>query len=82
VKLLLDTSILIDVLRGQEGRRELLREFVRLGHGLATTSLNIAEVYAGMRPHEEAATEAFLGTLEAHELTASAGRRAGRLVSE
>ena len=82
LRLLLDTSVLIDALRGRKDRRALLKEFVQAGHILATTSLNVAEVYAGMRANEEAATESFLNALECFELTASAGRLAGRLVSE
>ena len=82
VRLLLDTSVLIDVLRGRNARKELLVELVRAGHTLSTTSLNIAEVYAGMRPHEESATEALLDELECHELTGRAGRLAGKFISE
>jgi predicted nucleic acid-binding protein len=77
--LLLDTSVLIDVLRHRHGRRELLTDLVRTGHDLATTALNVAEVFAGMRPQEEAQTEAFLSALECYELTRTAGRRAGSL---
>ncbi|PYU83387.1 MAG: VapC toxin family PIN domain ribonuclease [Acidobacteria bacterium] len=82
VKLLLDTSVLIDVLRRRNGRRELLAELVRAGHTLSTTALNIAEVYAGMRPGETAPTEAFLGELECHDLTGSGARLAGKLKNE
>ena len=60
MRLLLDTSVLIDVLRRRHGRRELLAELARNGHNLATTALNVAEVYAGMRPEEEAQTEALV----------------------
>jgi predicted nucleic acid-binding protein len=81
VKLLLDTSVLIDVLRRRNQRRELLAELVRVGHTLSTTTLNIAELYSGMRPEEEAATEAFLGGLELYELTGPAARQAGKLKS-
>jgi len=48
MQLLLDTSVLIDALRLRHGRRELLAELVQAGHTLATTALNVAEVYAGM----------------------------------
>jgi hypothetical protein len=44
--------------------------------------VNIAEVYAGMRPQEESATEAFLIALEWHELTRSAARLAGKFVCD
>lgn len=80
--LLLDTSVLIDALRLRHGRRELLAGLTRTGHTLATTALNLAEVYAGMRPEEEGQTEAFLGALECYEITATAGRLAGTLKSK
>jgi predicted nucleic acid-binding protein len=79
MRLLLDTSVLIDVLRLRHGRRELLAELARGGHTLATTALNIAELYAGLRPEEEARTASFLDALECYELTAEAGRLAGTL---
>lgn len=82
MRLLLDTSVLIDALRYRHARRELLADLARAGHTLATSALNVAEVYAGMRPSEETETEAFLGALECHELTRSAGRLAGRLKSQ
>src|SRR5277367_1672880 len=79
MRFLLDTSVLIDVLRLRHGRRETLAELVRAGHTLATTALNIAEVYAGMRPNEAQRTEALLGMLDCFDLTASSGRKAGAL---
>lgn len=82
MRLLLDTSVLIDVLRRRHGRRELLAELVRAGHTLATTALNVAEVHAGVRPGEEAATDAFLDALDCYELTRAAGRLAGRLKND
>jgi hypothetical protein len=50
MKVLLDTSVLIDVLRYRNQRHEWLAELVRGGHVVSTTTLNIAEIYAGMRP--------------------------------
>jgi predicted nucleic acid-binding protein len=79
MQLLLDTSVLIDVLRLRHRRRELLADLVQAGHTLATTALNVAEVYAGMRPEEMQRTEALLGALDCHDLTGSSGRRAGAL---
>ena len=77
--LLLDTSVLIDVLRHRRQRHELLARFVREGHVLATTALNIAELYAGMRPEEAERTEDFLRALDCYELTVTAARLAGTL---
>jgi len=79
MKLLLDTSILIDVLRLRNRRNEWLAELVRAGHTLSTTTLNIAEIYASMRPAEGARTEALLSGLELYELTGSSARLAGGL---
>ena len=82
MRLLLDTSVLIDVLRSRRGRRELLAQLARGGHGLATTALNVAEVFAGMRPEERTQTDAFLDALECYALTRSAAQLAGTLKSQ
>ena len=82
MRLLLDTSVLIDALRRRHQRRELLADLARAGHTLTTSALNVAEVYAGMRSSEEKETEAFLGVLECCELTRSAGCLAGKLKSQ
>ena len=79
MRLLLDTSILIDVLRFRNQRREFLAELVRGGHTLSTSTLNVAEVYAGMRPAEEARTEALLINLDLYELNGVSARLAGKL---
>ena len=46
---------------------------------MACCPVNIAEVYAGMRPKEEAATEALLRTLEYYHITWPVARLAGLL---
>lgn len=79
MRLLLDTSVIIDVLRLKNRRREFLAELVRAGHTLSTTTLNVAEVYAGMRPNEESATEALLAGLDSWDLDGKSARRAGKL---
>jgi len=82
MQMLLDTSVLIDALRLRRGRRQWLAELVRGGHTIATSALNIAEVYAGMRPQEEARTKAFLNALPCYEITASVAEIAGKLKKE
>ena len=79
MQLLLDTTVLIDALRLRRGRRQWLAGLVLAGHTLGTSSLNLAEVYAGMRPQEEAQTKAFLSALQCHEITASVAEAAGKL---
>jgi predicted nucleic acid-binding protein len=82
MRLLLDTSVLIDALRQRHHRRELLADLVQAGHKLATTALNVAEIYAGMRPEEAQRTEALLSVLDCYDLTGTSGRRAGALKQE
>lgn len=79
MRLLLDTSVLIDVLRGRTKRRDMLLNFVRAGHTLETTALNVAEVYAGMRSEEKTRTDLFLDALECHDLTRTSAKQAGNL---
>ena len=79
MKLFLDTTVLIDVLRNRKGRRQLLADLVRAGHTFSTSVLNVAEVYAGMRAGEEARTEAFLEGLEEFDIGGQASRAAGKL---
>lgn len=78
---LLDTTVLIDVLRARRNRRVLLAELVEGGHTLATGAINIGEVYAGVRPEEKAKTEVFLSNLDCYPVTAPIARRAGLLKS-
>lgn len=78
---LLDTTVLIDVLRARLNRRHILAELVEAGHILATSALNIAEVHAGMRPSEEEKTTQFLSGLDCYPITAAIARWAGALKS-
>jgi predicted nucleic acid-binding protein len=78
--LLLDTTVLLDVLRARQNRRSLLADVVAAGHLLATSALNIGEVYAGMRRGEDR-TEAFLSSLVCYPITGAIARRAGSLKS-
>ena len=80
--LLLDTTVLIDTLRLRNGRRELLAHLVHSGRALATTSINLGEVYAAMRPGEEAKSEEFLGSLDCYDITATIARRGGTLKND
>jgi len=76
---LLDTSVIIDALNNKRNRRDLLLNLLRQGHLLACCPINVAEVYAGLRPKEEPATEEFLRTLEYYHITWPVARMAGLL---
>lgn len=75
----LDTSVIIDALNNKRGRQDLLLDLLRQGHLLACCAVNVAEVYAGLRPKEEKATEEFLRSLEYYHITWPVARLAGLL---
>jgi predicted nucleic acid-binding protein len=76
---LLDTTVLIDALRGKVGCLVLLEELTVSGHTIATSAINIGEVYAGMRASEENKTDRFLDSLACYPLTREIAHRAGHL---
>lgn len=76
---LLDTSVLIDILNRRGRRSEFFSELLQEGHTFACCALTIAEVYAGMKPHEKTATEELLGGLEYFETPRKTAERAGHL---
>jgi tRNA(fMet)-specific endonuclease VapC len=76
---LLDTSVIVDAMNGRRNRRELLADLLRHGNALACCTINVIEVYTGMRPHEEPATNEFLGSLGYYEVTRLIARSTGRL---
>jgi predicted nucleic acid-binding protein len=77
--LLLDTSVIIDAINNKKGRRQLLRDLVNQGNSLACCPINITEVYAGLRPHEEASTKALLSSLDLFPMTRPIAELAGLL---
>ena len=77
--LLLDSSLLFDHLNGRYGRSEYLVQLIDQGHVLACCSVNITEMYAGLRAGEEQGTEAFLDTLKFLPVTSAIARQAGLL---
>ncbi len=76
---LLDTSVIIDALNNKRGRRDLLLSLLKQGHLLACCPINVIEVYAGVRPKEETATEEFLESLDYYHVTLPVARLAGLL---
>lgn len=74
---LLDTSIIIDTLNDKKNRRALLRRLLEAGNTLACCAINVTEIYAGVRPREEVATDRFLSSLEYYPIHYAAARMAG-----
>jgi len=78
VTALVDTSVLIDYLRGHEGAADVL-EREREAAPLQASEITRLEVLAGMRPAEEDATRSLLSTLRWHPVDADVAEDAGSL---
>jgi len=76
---LLDTTVIIDTINGKRHRDRLLKEIVQQGHLLACCAINITEVYAGMRSHEENQTSELLHSLQYYPIIWPVARLAGLL---
>jgi predicted nucleic acid-binding protein len=79
---LLDTTVLIAHLRGDEGVTNLLLDLLVDRHLLGTSSVNVAEVERGIRPKDRKAAGALLTRLRFLETTREAATRAGRYQAE
>jgi len=77
--ILLDTSVMVDVLRERRGRRGLLAQLVQQGHRLAYYAINVAEIYAGMRPSEASKAADVLERFDYVEITFEMARAAENL---
>lgn len=76
--LLVDSNLLIDALRGRQDRQSYLAD-MNAKHDLAVTAINVAELYAGVRPNEMPSLEAILQPMDVFALTESLARQAGLL---
>jgi predicted nucleic acid-binding protein len=74
--IVLDTTVLIDHLRGRPAAQRVV-ELAIAGETLATTAINIEEVMRGLRPSEEAAAETLFDGLMMIALGRDEGRQAG-----
>lgn len=78
MSVLVDTSVLIDVLRGNAAAAAVLRD-ARVAGPLHASEVTRLEVLAGMRAGEEEATRALLGVLTWHALDEQIAETAGQL---
>jgi predicted nucleic acid-binding protein len=74
--LLLDTTVLIDALRGREAA-ERLRSLHGGGPPPYVCAINVEEIWRGIRPQEEKAARRLLGALRLAPLGRAEGERAG-----
>ncbi len=78
---LLDSGIIIDALNGRRGRWELIDRLIQDGAEMACCSINVTEIYAGLRPGEEVKTERFLKSLKFYPVTWEIAKQAGALMN-
>lgn len=75
---LVDTSVLIDYLRGEAAAADVL-ERARVAGTLHASEITRLEVLSGMRVHEEAPTRLLFSTLAWHDVDAAVAEHAGVL---
>ncbi len=74
---LLDTTVVIDVLRGRAGALDRLASLQRAGDLPYTSAVNVEEVFRGLRPGESEAAEHLFEGLRLAPLGRAEGKRAG-----
>jgi predicted nucleic acid-binding protein len=75
---LLDTTVLIDHLRGQSEVVDLLTALAGEGHQLGVCCINVAELYAGLSPQQYARANPLIDGLEFYDVSREAAKQAGR----
>jgi predicted nucleic acid-binding protein len=78
LRVLLDTTVLIDVLRGRPGTIERLRSLRHQPGVPCTTAINVEEIYRGLRDDETAAADQLFDGLRVVEIDRAHGELAGR----
>jgi len=76
---LLDTTVIIDHLRGIEKVSRFLEQIGLKGDTAGCCCINIAEVYSGMLEKEKEKTDIFISSLFFYEITRNISKTAGRL---
>ena len=74
---LLDTTVIIDCLRGRKAIVDFVTKIASEGSTVGCCAVNVAEVYAGMRENERQVTKKFLDSLEYYEVTRNVAEQAG-----
>jgi predicted nucleic acid-binding protein len=82
LKLVVDTSVLIDHLRGEKKAVRLLSEAVSRDDELWSSTLVRTEILAGMRESERSATMRLLETVTWLDVTIAVADRAGALAKK
>jgi tRNA(fMet)-specific endonuclease VapC len=82
LNVLVDSSVLIDVLRGKGGRQAILERLVAQGSVLCSCDVTLAEIWSGARETEFAATGSLLDSLYYLPCDPGSAERAGKTRGE
>jgi predicted nucleic acid-binding protein len=74
--LLLDTDILINLLRGNAAARDFIEESLEENELLCSV-ISVAEIWVGMRPKEEKATRGLVDSLKIIDVSRDVAEKAG-----
>jgi predicted nucleic acid-binding protein len=76
---LVDSDVLIEILRGTQKALDRVARHLESGDRVCYSVITEAEILAGMRPGEEDAVDALLGSLEAMAVDRTIAQTAGSL---
>lgn len=79
--IVVDTSVLVDHLRGDARARDALRAAAQAGERICASVLTKVEIFAGMRAGEERLTRRLLDSLDLIEVDDAVAERAGLLAN-
>lgn len=74
--ILLDTDILINLLRGNRAARDFIADNLEENELLCSV-ITVAEIWAGMRPHEELSTSRLVDSLKVVDVNRTMAMKAG-----
>lgn len=78
----IDTDILIDHFHGNRNATSLVRDWLLAGETLVISVITVTEILAGMRPGEEADTQALFSLFQTRSLDDPQARVAGNYLNQ
>lgn len=79
---LVDTDVLIDLLRGKEGAQDLIVNTIARGEYICASVITRTELLQGRRPGEEQPIEELFETIDWMDINSAIADRAGNLARE
>ena len=77
MSLLVDSDVVINILRGRRGEAVTLAGLLAAGEAVCFSPITRAEVFAGMRPNEEASTRKLFHLMQCRDVSDAVGEIAG-----